>query len=413
MHPDLPPPTLVQDARGFERLLRLLDRVDELAVDTEADSFFSYREKVCLIQVTADEQDFLIDPLAGFDVSGLGDVLADPRKLKVFHDGEYDILIMKREYRFEFQNLFDTRVAAATLGTQAPGLAAVLNDRFQITLDKSMQRSDWGVRPLSDKQIRYARLDTRFLLPLMREQQADLAERGRAMIVEGECRRLEAITPPDSRFNPDEFVRLKGSRTLGPVERQVLREVFIARERLAEASNQPPFRILNPDSLVDLAQLKPRTREGLTRVRGFTEKQVRRIGGDMLDAVTRGLELGPLKKFPSLPSRDGTHELSDEETELHERLKNWRKTVAVQWGIDSAYLLNRHVLLRLAKGAPETPEAVARIEGIQDWQRDEFASAIADVVRKFVAEVRAGTWQPKRRRGARRSDDTADMYAND
>src|SRR5688572_25870643 len=112
MHHDLPPPTLVQDARGFERLLGRLERADEIAVDTEADSFFSYREKVCLIQITVGDEDFLVDPLARFDLTGFGAVLADPRKQKVFHDGEYDILILKRDFGFAFRNLFDTRVAA-------------------------------------------------------------------------------------------------------------------------------------------------------------------------------------------------------------------------------------------------------------------------------------------------------------
>lgn len=411
MTTDLPPPTLVQDARGFERVLAVLERASELAVDTEADSFFSYREKVCLIQITAGEQDFLIDPLARFDLSGLGRVLADPSKRKVFHDGEYDILILKRDYRFEFRNLFDTRVAAATLGTQAPGLAAVLNDRFGINLDKSMQRSDWSARPLSDKQIRYARLDTHFLLPLMREQEADLAARGRAMIVEGECRRLEALAPPQSKFDPDEFVRVKGSRLLSPVERQVLREVFILRERLAEATNQPPFRVMNPETLIELSRARPRTLEQLSAVRGFPPKHVRRLGEQVLAAVTQGLEKGPLKRLPSLPSRDGTHELSEEKVELHERLKDWRKRVAAEWGIDSAYLLNRHVLLRIAKEAPSTAEAVARTEGIQAWHVEHFAKPIADVVRRFEADVRSGAWNPRRRRPPRRRDDTADLYS--
>jgi ribonuclease D len=166
-------------------------------------------------------------------------MLADPKKLKVFHDGEFDILIMKRAYGFAFRNLFDTRVAAATLGSQAPGLASVLKDRFAIELDKSMQRSNWSLRPLSDKQIRYARLDTHFLLPLMREQKRELEARGRLMIVDGECRRLEGIEPNAPDFDPDGFVRIKGARTLGPLERQVLRELFALRERLANDSDQP------------------------------------------------------------------------------------------------------------------------------------------------------------------------------
>lgn len=411
MTTDLPPPTLVQDARGFERLVERLERVDELAVDTEADSFFSYREKVCLIQVTAADEDYLVDPLARFDISALGRVFADPRKVKVFHDGEYDILILKRDYRFQFKNLFDTRVAAATLGTQAPGLASVLHEQFGITLDKSMQRSDWSARPLTPKQVRYARLDTHFLLPLMREQQVLLRERKRAMIVEGECLRLEALVPPPVRFEPDEFVRLKGARLLAPVERQVVRELFILRERLAEASNQPPFRIMNPDTLVEVARARPRTLEALSKVNGFPPKQVRRLGDDVLAAVERGLEKGPLKKFPILPSKDGTHELSEEQVELHERLKNWRKNVAAEWGIDSAYLVNRHVLLRIAKAAPTTAEGVARIEGMLAWHVEHFAAAIAEVVRRFESDLRSGNWQPRRRRPLRRSDESADLFA--
>lgn len=405
---DLPPPTLVQDARGFERLLQHLERAHEVAVDTEADSFFSYREKVCLIQVTAGDEDFLVDPLAGFDIGALGRVLADPRKLKVFHDGEYDILILKRDYRFEFQNLFDTRVAAATLGTQTPGLATVLRDHFGIELDKSMQRSNWSERPLSDKQIRYARLDTHFLLPLMREQQPKLEASRRAMIVEGECRRLEQLRPPEVSFDPDDYVKVKGARLLDPMERQVLRELFVLRDGLAKAADQPPFRIMNPETLIELARVQPRHRGELARVRGFTPKQIARMGDLVLDTIARARELGPLRRFPAPKNKDGTLDMNEEQAELHERLKEWRKNAAANdFGIDSAYLLNRHVLARLAKERPTTAEGVARIEGLHAWQADRYAEAIANVVRRFEADVRSGSWTPRRRRGPRgRVDET-------
>ena len=86
----------------------------------------------------------------------LGKVLADERKTKVFHDGEYDILILKRSFGFRFAGLFDTRVAAAALGASNPGLASVLGEYFGIQVDKSMQRSNWSARPLSEQQVRYA-----------------------------------------------------------------------------------------------------------------------------------------------------------------------------------------------------------------------------------------------------------------
>lgn len=396
---DLPPPTLVQDARGLGRLLDDLDGQHEIAVDTEADSFFSYREKVCLVQITVEDRDYLVDPLAGFDMHPLGRMLADPQKTKVFHDGEYDILILKRDFDFEFKNLFDTRVAAATLGSPNPGLASVLLEHFQIQLDKSMQRSNWGQRPLTEKQIRYARLDTHFLIDLMREQKAALESRSRAMIVTGECLRLEQLVPPEPVFDPDGFVRIKGARELGPLERQVLRELFILRERLARESDQPPFRVINNETLIALANARPRFASDLAKVGGFSWKQSRKMGDEVVAAIARAVEMGPLRQVAEVKSKDGTSELSDEEIELHERLKNWRKSQAEKMGVDSAYMLNRHVLLRLARARPRDGEALARIEGLLDWQIESFGPEILSVVERFERELASGALNLKKRRG--------------
>ncbi len=387
---DLPPPTVVSDESGFRRMLEVLASVDELAVDTEADSFFSYRDKVCLLQVTAAGEDWIVDPLAWLDLSNFGRVLADPRKVKVFHDGEYDILILKRDHGFRFANLFDTRVAAATLGSQAPGLASVLKERFGVELDKSMQRSNWAQRPLTPKQLAYARLDTHFLLPLMKEQRSDLARLERAMIVDGECRRLEGIEPPRDDFNPDEYAKIKGARLLSAPARAVLRELYIVREGLAESINEPPFRVVNNETMVLIAERAPKAVHELTRVPGFSAKQARRWGEALLAAVEKGLASEPVRRLPSLPSKDGTSGFDQVQQELHERLKAWRKDEAAKVGIDSAYLLNRHVLLELTLVRPTTSEALRAIVGLQAWQLERFGDGLLDVLRRFEEDLAAG-----------------------
>lgn len=395
----LPPPTLVQDQGGLRELLQDLDRARDVAVDTEGDSLFSYRERVCLIQVTANERDWLVDPLCGLDLAGLGAFMADPRKRKVFHDGEYDVLTLKRDHGFRFQNLFDTRVAAATLGSKTPGLATVLQERFGIALDKSMQRSNWGQRPLSDKQIRYARLDTHFLIPLMKEQIPELERTDRHVIVESECRRLEALVPPDHGFDPDDWARLKGARALPPIDRQVLRELFVLRDEIARAENEPPFRVLNNETLLALAAVKPRTRQALQAVPGFSPRQARKFGDDVLAAIARGLELGPLTRFPRVESREGTDDFDEEQIELHERLKQLRKVVAEEAGIDSAYVLNRHVLRRIALEKPLDKESLSRVPGVEPWQLERFGARLVDTIARFEDERRRGVLPiPARRR---------------
>src|SRR5258706_1767099 len=99
---EFPPPTLVEEVQAFAALLRDLENAAEIGIDTEGDSFFSYPEKVCLIQITALERDWLVDPLGPIDISGLGRAMEDPRKLKIFHDRGYDGTNLQRDYGVRF-----------------------------------------------------------------------------------------------------------------------------------------------------------------------------------------------------------------------------------------------------------------------------------------------------------------------
>ena len=391
---ELPPPTLVEDQSGLDRLMEALDGEKEIAVDTEADSFYSYRDKVCLFQVTAGGEDWLVDPFAELDLDGFGEILADPDVTKVFHDAEYDVLILKREFDFEFAGLFDTRVAAAVLGSTSPGLASVLSSRFGVELDKSQQRSNWSQRPLSPKQIAYARLDTRFLLPLMREQEEELEKRGRRMILETECRRLEALEPPPAGPHPDDYVRIKGARALDPRGASALRELYAMREKLAERYDLPPFRILGNKAMIDVAQRRPRGEKELLRIEGVTPKVLGRIGDRIRRALERAERRGPVERLPSAPRRDGA-QLDELESELHDRLKRMRKEASEKDGIESAYLLNRHVLLALAKERPTSGAALESLELLEDWQLDRFGDSILDTVVAFERDVARGAIKPR------------------
>ena len=398
MQETLPDPTLVEDEEGLARLLEDLEGVEEVAVDTEADSFFSYREKVCLIQITAGGRDYLVDPLADVDIAPLGEVLADPRRIKVFHDGEYDVLLFKREYGFEFANLFDTRIAVATLGSKSPGLANVLEERFGVQLDKSLQRSDWSARPLSDRQIAYARLDTHYLLPLMAELKAELEQSGRTVIVEGECLRLEELDAPAVAFRPDDWVRVKGARQLAPPQRRTLRELCCLRDRLAERSDLPLFKVMGNATLIALATLTPSDEHGLAEMPGLSWRQVRRFGAELLDTLKAARRLDPIARMPELPSRDGTAGLSVEALELFDRLKTWRKKRAHEEDFDSSLVLNRHALARVVRECPESIEALSRIRGVVAWQVERYGDSLVEVVRTWQSDLSNGRIDTRRRR---------------
>ena len=151
--------TLAQDLMG-EKVL---------AIDTEADSFYHYFDKTCLVQIATRRQIYLIDPLAfggPGELSPLGPIMASPDIRKIFHAAEYDIFVLKRDCSFQFQNLFDTMICAQILGYPSVGLASLAERHFGVNLPKDEQRSDWSRRPLTPKQMSYAASDVLYLIPL-------------------------------------------------------------------------------------------------------------------------------------------------------------------------------------------------------------------------------------------------------
>jgi ribonuclease D len=112
--------------------LKLQEMVEELshepvvAVDTESNSLYAYRERVCLVQISTPQTDYLVDPLAIDDLSPLALLFADPMRQKIFHAAEYDVICLKRDYSFEFSNIFDTMIAARILAEPQVGLGSLL-----------------------------------------------------------------------------------------------------------------------------------------------------------------------------------------------------------------------------------------------------------------------------------------------
>ncbi|HSD85509.1 MAG TPA: ribonuclease D, partial [Anaerolineae bacterium] len=126
-------PLLITQTTQLDTLLELLHDQISVALDTESDSLYAYREKVCLIQASIPGANFLIDPLAALDLQHLAPLMADERIQKVFHASEYDVMCLRRDFGFTFNNLFDTMWAARILGWKRVGLGDILQEHFGIT----------------------------------------------------------------------------------------------------------------------------------------------------------------------------------------------------------------------------------------------------------------------------------------
>lgn len=364
----LPPPRLIQTDAEVARLVKALAGEPALAVDTESNSLYVYRERVCLIQFSTPQADYIVDPLRA-DARPLAPLFVNPQQQKIFHAAEYDLLCLKRDYGFEFANLFDTMVAARTLGWTQTGLAALLEYHLAVRVNKKHQRANWGKRPLSVEQLDYARMDTHFLFKLRDLLIEELIEAGRREEAQDEFERLARLRPEPASPDPHAFWRVSGAHDLDARQAAILSELFVYRDGQAQTANVPPFKVMGDETLVALAKKAPESIADLRGLFGMTEGQIARHGEELLAAVKRGQSAPPARRpKPVLEP--------DEVRERFEKLRQWRKLKAQARGVESDVIVPREALWELARRAPRTVGDLHGLEHLGPWRRQAYGEEI-------------------------------------
>jgi ribonuclease D len=323
---------------------------------------------------------WLVDPLAITDLSALAPVFAAPSPLVVLHAGDNDLAHLKRRCAFTFAAIFDTSMAARFLGVPALGLDVLLREHLGVELPPSRQKDDWSVRPLSPEQERYAVADVAHLLALKDRLVDELKRRGRLAWVEEECAALAAEPVPDRNPDPHAWARLKGARDLGPRALAMLKALHELRERLALASDRPPFKILSDATLFALASAAPRDVTALAAVPGCTGRVIGRWGAEILKSI-EGAGALPEEALPSLPRTARPPGLGAPVRRRIERLRQWRAAAAPAFGLDPGVLLPNRLMRPIAEAAPADRQALAGVEGVRRWRAEALGDQILDVIR--------------------------------
>lgn len=379
-------PILISRPQELQRMIDTLLQAPLVAIDTESNSLFAYREQVCLIQFsiaqnerTGEQQDYLLDPLALPDLSGLGALFADPKIEKVFHAGEYDLICLKRDFGFKFVNLFDTMIAARILGRTSVGLAAILEQAFGVVLDKHYQRANWGARPLNPEMLGYARLDSHYLIPLRHMLCPELQAAGRWELAVEDFYRLCNVAVPE--LNGDMLWRVISGRETTPRQSAILQELCAFRDQQARRLNLPVFKVLGNDLLYDIARLCPQTRAALAEVEGMNPRLLDRFGNGLLEALQRGLTAKPVTRIHNARPDDAY-------LERLELLRNWRKKSAQTMHVESDVILPRDLMESIAQANPASLEDLGQLMVDFPWRFSHFGAEIYNLLRRKTNVLR-------------------------
>lgn len=344
----------------------------QVAVDTEADSLHSYFDKVCLVQISVEGEDLIVDPLAGVDLKPFGDVLANPDITKIFHGGDYDLRILHRDFGFVVRNLIDTSICAQLLGYEGIGLAALLERHFAVKLNKTHQRADWAMRPLPPDMIEYATMDTHYLIDLVARLREELIALGRWTWALEEFARLEMVRYRESEDDGEAWRKVKNIGGLDRRSLAIVRALYRWRDTLARKADRPPFKIMSNEAIVEIAKGRPATVRDLSLIKGVPRYHVDRYGRDLVGSVRQAMEIPeadlPEKNEPKPWIRDKTLEARIS------KLKTVRDRVARELKIDGSVLAPRHVLSAVAAtGTLEAPT-------MRDWQRQLLGEAFLEAL---------------------------------
>jgi ribonuclease D len=344
-----------------------------VAVDTEADSLHSYFDKVCLIQISAGGEDYVIDPLRRIDLAAFGNLLRDPKVTKILHGADYDLRILNRDFGFVISNLIDTMICAQLLGYEQFGLAALLERHFGFRVDKVHQRADWAMRPLPPDMLDYAATDTRHLLELFGKLRAELEPLGRWQWAREEFSRLEAVRFKDKEEEETEpFRRLKGINAFDRRSLAIARTLYEWRDQLARKADRPPFKIIGNDVLIELAKNKASTQQALDGIKILSQYHRNRYSRELLRRVREALAL-PESDLPDKAPRRPWLRDKDIEARIN-RMKNARDRIAKELKIDPSLLAPRHVLTAVAtSGTLDVPT-------MREWQKGVVGAALLAAV---------------------------------
>jgi ribonuclease D len=370
---------LISETSALPELGEGLTGEARVAMDLEAAGFHRYSDRVCLLQVSTGDQNFVVDTLAVNPSDVLRDPLESPAVTILLHGGDYDLRLLDRDLDLHPVKLFDTQTAAALLGEPSLGLAVLLKKYLDVHVSKKYQRADWAQRPLPDEMLDYATSDTRHLHEL-----ADLlAERldavGRRSWAEEESALMETL-----RWNADGDVdpvtKIKGVRNFELREVALIREAWLWRDEVARARDRAHFRVAGDPVLLEVVRERPRDVSALARVSGFSPQLAERSGRKLLDRLeqTDRLDDSELVGYPRGPA--GPRRPSPEVEEIANRLKVIRNQAAEALGIARGVLMSNTVILEIARIHPDSVEELAGIAGVRRWQSETLADRFLTVL---------------------------------
>ncbi len=375
----------------LRRILPRLLKEKELAIDTETNSLYAYQERVCLVQIGTYDEDFIIDPLAFPNPEELGvlnEISSNPRIEKIFHGSDYDISGLRRDFGLEWENIFDTYLAARYLNYDKVGLMDLVAGYFGIYLDKTLTKFNWAIRPIPDAELNYAREDVRYLIAVKMILDQELHDAGIRDHIQTDFDRLSAKEFQERERDGFEFARIKGAVNLNPVQLRRLRELYDYREKKARSRDVPTFKVFSNQVLLDIARVASEDDfAALQQIKGLPGARRYQVIQELRSLLIRADHRAPIESIPTKePAKRGGKKKKIAQPyfsrkRASDELKSWRQSRAGEKIHPNAVLPNA-AIDALLQAEPQTREDLFSIPYLGASRIRDYGDEILAILKK-------------------------------
>ena len=358
---------MITTTKDLSRACQEARAAGAVGIDTEFVWSRTYYPTLGVVQMGyPDKKPALIDALAIDDWAPFAKLMADAKTVKILHDAQQDLTILKRACGASPKNIFDTQRSAGFVGLSSTiSLRDLLKSMMKIRLEKTETQSDWLARPLTDAQLVYAADDVAHSTELMERifEKADASGRREWILNEMEYYEQESLY---EESDPDiEMPRVRGSGALTHQQRNVLRCLGAWREHSARHRNLPRNFILSDDAIVSLTKRLPDCAQSIRPMKGLTEKTLERNRSKIWAAIERGIG-GDL---PDLPNGSVRTACCDDGYEARvDFALAYIKGTCTAAKVDPALIGNRSEITSLVLGAPDLKPQYHRI--LRGWRAE-------------------------------------------
>lgn len=357
---------LIDNKKSMELAAVNLSGAKIISIDTESSGYFTYYSRICLVQITVNGKNYLIDPLAPLDMSLLNPIFENEMILKIFHSAPDDVKGLKRDFGYKFNNIADTMYSSKLLGMDHNSLNYLVEYYHSIKLSKTEQKSNWEKRPLDKQQLQYAALDTAYLESIWEKMESELKE---AQLLEEAVSEFKKMTEESSKGRETvgeiSWHKFPNILKFSPEQRRSVYDILFFREEKAKKLNRAPFRVINNETISKIVS------------ENLNEEDIIKLLGKK-----DGSQIVEILKSPSGPSLNKSdfpridNSMTPQEESKLRHLHKWRDKIIKKRGVDHSMILSNKQLLTLIRNPPQSLQELDTHHFLSEWKLIHYGKSL-------------------------------------